>query len=102
VPKAVLEKALEQVPKSVKKLAPLVDYHIELMNAPDADDIEIVTSGETWESFKSHWVQYVSIYTVNATFFMVLNLTLSFSLKTRTCAFIPRKLRNKSPSQLSN
>eukprot|EP00977_Amphora_coffeiformis_P010819 scaffold2536_cov169-Amphora_coffeaeformis.AAC.12 len=55
VPKMVLERALEQVPRSVKILAPLVDYHIELMNAPEADDIEIVTDGETWESFKSHW-----------------------------------------------
>ena len=57
VPKSVLQRAFEQVPRSVKILAPLVDYHIELMNAPKADDIEIVTDGETWESFKSHWVQ---------------------------------------------
>ena len=57
VPEHVLEQALEQVPKSVKILKPLVDYHAELLNAPDADDIQIVTPGETWESFQSQWVQ---------------------------------------------
>ena len=57
VPQHVLEKALEQVPKSVKILAPLVDYHVELLNAPGAEDIEIVTEGETWETFQSQWTQ---------------------------------------------
>ena len=57
MPEKVLEKALEQVPKSVKILAPLVDYHVELLNAPGADDIEILTDGETWDSFKSNWIQ---------------------------------------------
>lgn len=83
MPESVLEKALEQVPRSVKRLAPLVDYHIELNNAPDTEDIEIVTPGETWESFKSHWIQ--------------------------TCAWIPRKktqskaiLRHKGSSFLSS
>ena len=65
VPRHLLEKALEQVPKSVKILAPLVDYHIELLNAPNADDIEIINDKETWESFQSQWIQ--------------------------TCAWIPRK-----------
>lgn len=83
MPQKVLEEALEQVPRSVKRLAPLVDYHVELLNAPDADDIEIVTEGETWESFQSQWIQ--------------------------TCAWIPRKrsqnkgvLRHKESSFLSN
>ena len=61
MPQHVLEQAYEQVPKSVEVLAPLVDYHVELMNAPEADDIEIVTSGETWETFKSQWIQYVRL-----------------------------------------
>jgi hypothetical protein len=34
----------------------LVDYRVELSNNPDSD-IEIVSPGETWESFKSRWVQ---------------------------------------------
>jgi predicted kinase len=59
VPRDLLAKVLEQVPRSVKILAPLVDYHVELRNASDNDDIELVTEGETWETFKSHWVQYV-------------------------------------------
>jgi hypothetical protein len=59
VPRDLLAKALEQVPRSVKILAPLVDYHVELKNASDNDDIELVTDGETWETFKSHWIQYV-------------------------------------------
>ena len=49
--------ALEQVPRSVKILAPLVDYFCELNNAPDKDDIEIMTHGEDWDSFRSHWLQ---------------------------------------------
>lgn len=57
VPRALLERTLKQVPRSVKILAPLVDYHIKLFNAPEADDIEILTEGETWESFQSQWVQ---------------------------------------------
>jgi hypothetical protein len=49
--------ALEQVPKSVKILAPLVDYYCELNNAPNTPDIELVTEGETWESFTKQWIQ---------------------------------------------
>ena len=43
----------------MRKLAPLVDYHVELMNDPSTPDIEIVTPGETWQRFTSNWVQYV-------------------------------------------
>ena len=63
----IMEKALEQVPKSVKILAPLVDYHVELLNAPNADDIVIVNDGETWETFQSQWIQYVSILALSVT-----------------------------------
>jgi hypothetical protein len=59
VPESVLEAAIEQVPKSVKILAPLVDYFVELLNDSNTPDIELVTEGETWESFASKWVQYV-------------------------------------------
>lgn len=57
VPQHKLEQALEQVPKSVKILAPLVDYHVELLNAPAADDIAIVSDEISWESFQSQWIQ---------------------------------------------
>lgn len=57
VPRHVLIEALEQVPKSVAKLAPHVDYQVELRNDPNAADIELVTAGETWESFCKQWVQ---------------------------------------------
>lgn len=60
VPKEVLEAALEQVPRSVQILAPLVDYYAELNNAPGAPDIELTKPvGETWESFRNRWNQYV-------------------------------------------
>jgi len=57
VPRDLLIKTIEQVPRSVAELAPLVDYHVTLMNDPSKPDIEIVTPGETWESFTAHWVQ---------------------------------------------
>ena len=57
VPRETLLNALEQVPKSVKELSPLVDYFCELSNAPNAPDIELLTKGETWENFKKHWMQ---------------------------------------------
>ena len=57
VPRKLLAEALEQVPRSVKILAPLVDYHVELNNSSDDGNIELVTEGETWETFKSHWIQ---------------------------------------------
>ena len=57
VPKEVLTEAIEQDPKSVKILAPLVDYFVEVEYAPGAGDIELVTEGETWQSFESKWIQ---------------------------------------------
>jgi len=53
-----LIQALEQVPKSVERLAPLVDYHAELNNAATSGDIELVKpEDETWDDFRSHWLQ---------------------------------------------
>jgi hypothetical protein len=61
VPREVLEMALEQVPRSVGILAPLVDYYAELNNAPGAPDIELTKpEGGTWESFQSQWNQTVA------------------------------------------
>lgn len=57
VPTDIIEETLEQVPRSVTALSPLVDYTCELDNAPEKDDIELLTEGETWESFTSHWLQ---------------------------------------------
>ena len=76
VPQELLEKTLDQVPKSVKILAPIVDYHAELLNAPGAEDIELVTEGETWESFENKWLQ--------------------------TLAWVPKKLRRHGSSTVSS
>jgi len=56
---------MEQVPKSVNILAPFADYFCELNNSPKLDDIELVTPGISWVSFKDNWEQ--------------------------TCAWVPRK-----------
>lgn len=58
----VLENAIEQVPKSVKILAPMVDYYAEINNAPDVDDIELVKpKNSNWREFRQQWIQYVFI-----------------------------------------
>ena len=55
VPRELLETALDQVPRSVEKLAPLVDYYAELNNA---DEVELVKpEGSTWEDFRDVWNQ---------------------------------------------
>lgn len=60
VPLHVLENAIEQVPKSVKILAPMVDYYAEINNAPDVDDIELVKpENSDWKEFRQQWIQYV-------------------------------------------
>lgn len=57
VPQETLIAAIEQVPRSVKILSPLVDYFAELDNDPATPEIELTTGGETWEHFESQWVQ---------------------------------------------
>jgi hypothetical protein len=57
VPRETLMHALEQVPKSVQVLSPLVDYFCEVHNAPNASDVELTTPGETWEGFQKQWMQ---------------------------------------------
>lgn len=65
VPRALLEKALDQVPKSIEVLAPLVDYYAEINNPPDAEDVELIKpSGSTWEHFGRQWVQYVKVLNI--------------------------------------
>jgi hypothetical protein len=57
VPREVLEKALDQVPHSVKMLSPLVDYFCEINNPPGADDVELIQGDPSWEVFEGRWVQ---------------------------------------------
>ena len=58
VPREVLEMALEQTPRSVKILAPLVDYFAEFNNDQSASDIELVKPDNSdWETFRSVWNQ---------------------------------------------
>ena len=56
VPRELLIEAMEQVPRSVKILSPLADYFCELNNAP-GKEIEILTEGEDWDTFKVQWFQ---------------------------------------------
>lgn len=58
VPQAVLEAALEQVPKSVEILAPLVDYYAEINNPEKTPDVELVKPvGSSWDDFRKKWLQ---------------------------------------------
>ena len=57
VPRELLLETFYQVPRSVARLAHLVDYHAEIHNPPDAADVELRTPGETWESFHKKWLQ---------------------------------------------
>jgi hypothetical protein len=55
VPTQVLEAALDQVPRSVDILAPLVDYYAELNNAAEVELVKPL--GSTWEDFRDVWNQ---------------------------------------------
>ena len=60
MPSEILEKAMEQVPKSVKILAPMVDYYAEINNAQGVDDIELIKPEDSnWTEFRQQWIQYV-------------------------------------------
>jgi len=61
VPEKLLEQAIEEVPKSVEILAPLVDYYAEINNSSDADDIKLVKpEGSNWKQFRQQWIQTVA------------------------------------------
>merc|ERR1712238_444241 len=60
IPRATLEHTLATVPQSVKILAPLSDFFVELHNTPNAPDIKLVTEGMTWDSFRKVWDQTCS------------------------------------------
>ena len=61
VPRHRLEETLAKVPQSVRKLAPLVDFHAELHNGVDSDDIELVSSELNWTMFRQIWDQKCNI-----------------------------------------
>lgn len=63
VPRKLLEQTIHDVPESVKKLAPLVDYHAAISNN---DTIEILNG--TWEEFQEKWVQDVAWVASNQKF----------------------------------
>jgi hypothetical protein len=55
VPREKLLATLEEVPKSVAKLAPLTDYTICIKT--DGPEPAILTEGESWATFAEHWKQ---------------------------------------------
>lgn len=57
VPKDLLCSVIEQVPKSVERLAPQVDFVVEIDNASD-DELQLTTEGMSWEHFKDIWMQF--------------------------------------------
>jgi hypothetical protein len=59
VPRELLERTLEVVPKSVARLAPMVDFCVEIDNS-GSGDVSLVTEGMTWESFRHRWDQTCS------------------------------------------
>jgi len=56
VPTDLLELSMEQVPKSVALLRPLVDFAVEINNT-GTEDVDIVTENVDWDVFKSQWAQ---------------------------------------------
>ena len=48
---------MEQVPISVEILKHKVDFYCEINNAPNVDNVEIMTEGIDWTSFKNTWLQ---------------------------------------------
>mmetsp|Transcript_39037 Transcript_39037/g.54243 ORF Transcript_39037/g.54243 Transcript_39037/m.54243 type:complete len:567 (-) Transcript_39037:137-1837(-) len=53
VPKEKLDLAIEQVPLSVAKLAPLTDYTATIVN--NEHTLEIMSGDVSWEGFRSRW-----------------------------------------------
>ena len=57
VPKPQIEKSIEQVPRSVAKLSPLVDLCVEFHNSGEKDNVQLVTPGLEWDTFRRYWDQ---------------------------------------------
>jgi len=61
VPRKLLEEAMEQVPRSVEILTPIVDYYAKINNPPDVEDVELLEpKNSTWEEFSRQWNQTVA------------------------------------------
>lgn len=54
VPRELLEVSMDQVPKSVATLSPLVDFAVDIHNYGGAD-VDLVTPGMNWKSFTTMW-----------------------------------------------
>lgn len=54
VPKELINESFDQVPKSMKVLAPMVDYFVEVFNPDNSNDTQIITPpNESWETFQN-------------------------------------------------
>ena len=54
IPEETIDYALEQIPKSIPQVAPLVDYCCAIANH---DELTILTQGEDWDTFRLHFLQ---------------------------------------------
>ena len=54
IPEETIDYALEQIPKSILQVAPLVDYYCVIFNH---DELTILTQGEDWDTFRLHFLQ---------------------------------------------
>ena len=60
IPKETLEASLKQVPLSVSKLAPAVDFFCEIDNSTPGD-ATLMTEGMSWDDFRDNWAQTCAI-----------------------------------------
>jgi hypothetical protein len=54
VPRDLLEMSIEQVPKAVAVLRPMVDFSVELHNT-GGEDVDLVSPGIDWDVFTNQW-----------------------------------------------
>ena len=54
MPHELLEMSMEQVPKSVALLRPMVDFSAEMHNT-GGEDVELTSPGMDWDRFTSQW-----------------------------------------------
>ena len=61
IPREIIDSALQHLPNACSILKPFVDYFCELYNPPDGE-IEILTDGIDWTSFRENWLQTVATH----------------------------------------
>ena len=54
MPRELLELSIEQVPKSVALLRPMVDFSAEMHNT-GGEDVELTSPGMDWDLFTNQW-----------------------------------------------